>query len=79
MAVNPRRKARVAALQALYESDMSTHAALAALGQHERALDFLERVQPRGVLRWDVLKAPEFDSIRSHPRFQSLVGESRPR
>ncbi|MGH7547636.1 MAG: tetratricopeptide repeat protein [Gemmatimonadales bacterium] len=53
-------------------------AALAALGQHERALDFLERVQPRGVLRWDVLKAPEFDSIRSHPRFQRLVGESRP-
>jgi N utilization substance protein B len=31
MAVNPRRRARVAALQALYESDMSTHAALAAL------------------------------------------------
>jgi N utilization substance protein B len=31
MAVNPRRRARVAALQALYESDMSTHEALAAL------------------------------------------------
>jgi N utilization substance protein B len=31
MATNPRRRARVAALQALYESDMSTHAALAAL------------------------------------------------
>jgi N utilization substance protein B len=31
MAANPRRKARVAALQALYESDTSGHAALAAL------------------------------------------------
>lgn len=31
MAANPRRKARVAALQALYESDTSGHAALASL------------------------------------------------
>jgi N utilization substance protein B len=31
MSVNPRRKARVAALQALYEADMSSHAALASL------------------------------------------------
>jgi N utilization substance protein B len=31
MAVNPRRKARIAALQALYESDTSTHDTLAAL------------------------------------------------
>ena len=31
MSVNPRRKSRIAALQALYEADMSTHAALAAL------------------------------------------------
>jgi transcription antitermination protein NusB len=31
MTTNPRRRARIAALQALYESDMSTHAALAAL------------------------------------------------
>jgi N utilization substance protein B len=31
MSVNPRRRARIAALQALYESDMSSHTALAAL------------------------------------------------
>jgi N utilization substance protein B len=31
MSTNPRRKARVAALQALYESDMSSHETLAAL------------------------------------------------
>ena len=33
MAANPRRKARVAALQALYESDTSGHQALASLEQ----------------------------------------------
>jgi len=33
MGVNPRRKARIAALQALYESDTSTHDALAALAR----------------------------------------------
>jgi N utilization substance protein B len=33
MPTNPRRKARVAALQALYESDMSSHAALASLAR----------------------------------------------
>ena len=31
MAANPRRKARVAALQALYESDLSSHETLASL------------------------------------------------
>ncbi len=31
MSASPRRKSRIAALQALYESDMSSHAALAAL------------------------------------------------
>jgi N utilization substance protein B len=31
MSVNPRRKSRVAALQALYESDMSSHEPLSAL------------------------------------------------
>ena len=31
MSTSPRRKSRIAALQALYESDMSSHAALAAL------------------------------------------------
>jgi N utilization substance protein B len=33
MSVNPRRKSRIAALQALYESDMSSHEALAALAR----------------------------------------------
>jgi TolB-like protein len=53
-------------------------AALAALGDRERALDFLERVQPRGVQLVFELRAPEFDDIRSQPRFQRLVEESKP-
>ncbi len=53
-------------------------AALAALGDRERALDFLERVQPRGVQLVFELRAPEFDDIRSHPWFQRLVEESKP-
>lgn len=53
-------------------------AALVALGDRERALDFLERVGPRGVQLVFELRAPEFDDIRSHPRFQRIVEESKP-
>jgi TolB-like protein/Tfp pilus assembly protein PilF len=53
-------------------------AALAALGDRERALDFLERVQPRGVQLVFELRAPEFDAIRRQSRFQRLVEESKP-
>jgi TolB-like protein/Flp pilus assembly protein TadD len=54
-------------------------AALMALGERERALDFLERVQPRGAQLLFELRAPEFDDFRGDPRFQRLVEESRPR
>jgi TolB-like protein len=53
-------------------------AVLAALGDTERALDFLERVQPRGFHLLFELRAPEFDAIRNLPRFQRLLAESRP-
>jgi serine/threonine-protein kinase len=53
-------------------------AALAALGERERAIDFLERVQPRGFHFLFELRAPEFDAIRSQPRFQRLLEESKP-
>lgn len=54
-------------------------AALIAVERVEEALALLERVAPVGVLLWDSLRLPEFDPIRSHPRFQRLVEESRPR
>ena len=53
-------------------------AALVALGDRERALGFLERVQPRGAQLVFELRTPEFDEIRSHPRFQRLMEESKP-
>jgi len=51
--------------------------ALAAVGQPERALDVLERYT-RGPRLWRILRRPDFDPFRSHPRFQRLVEESRP-
>jgi TolB-like protein len=54
-------------------------AAMVAVGDRERALGFLEHVQPRGFQLVFELQAPEFDDIRNHARFQRLVEESRPR
>ena len=53
--------------------------ALIALGDHQAALDLLERLRPRGTWLWDQLQYPEFDAVRAHPRFLRLVEESRPR
>jgi formylglycine-generating enzyme required for sulfatase activity/TolB-like protein/cytochrome c-type biogenesis protein CcmH/NrfG len=52
--------------------------ALVALGESARALELLERVRPRGARLWYYLRAPEFDAIRSSPRFGKLVAESQP-
>ena len=54
-------------------------AALVALGNHERALEVLERIRPRGGRLGSFLRSPEFDALRTSPRFQRLVEESRPR
>jgi len=53
--------------------------ALIALGDHQEALDLLERLRPRGTWLWDQLQYPELDAVRAHPRFERLVEESRPR
>jgi adenylate cyclase len=52
--------------------------ALVALGEHERALDYLEQIRPRNGFLWLQLTTPEFDPIRDHPRFRRLIEESRP-
>ncbi len=45
---------------------------LVVMGEVEEALRLLESIRPRGVLLWANLRMPEFDPIRSNPRFQAL-------
>ncbi|HEY6108292.1 MAG TPA: tetratricopeptide repeat protein, partial [Gemmatimonadales bacterium] len=53
--------------------------ALVVAHEPERAIAFLERVEPRGIYLWWLLRWEEFDPIRADPRFQRLVDEARPR
>jgi tetratricopeptide (TPR) repeat protein len=53
-------------------------AALVASGQKDRALDLLERMQPRGARLWFTLTGPDFAPLRGSPRYQRLVAASRP-
>ena len=50
----------------------------AAIGQRREALDWLERVTPRGVVLWWTLQFPEADALRGEPRFQRVLNDSRP-
>ena len=51
----------------------------ALLGEHERALDGLERALEAGVAVGDWLRHdPDFESLRSHPRFQTIVKRIAP-
>jgi adenylate cyclase len=52
---------------------------LALLGESERALDGLERAIEAGVAVGDWIKHdPDFESLRSHPRFQAIVKRIAP-
>lgn len=52
--------------------------ALVALGDQDAAMDFLDRVRPRGAKLHFGLRMPEFDPLRANPRFQRLMAETRP-
>ncbi len=64
--------------EALLEERLLPVVAFVTLGDREEALNLLEHVRPRGARLWSGLRAPEFDSMRTEPRFQRLVEESRP-
>ena len=52
---------------------------LAQLGEHDRALDGLERSIRAGVSVGDwILHDPDFASLRDHPRFQAIVKRIAP-
>jgi tetratricopeptide (TPR) repeat protein len=53
-------------------------AGLMASGETRRALDWLERITPRGSLLWFNLMWPGFDPIRAEPRFRQLLEAVRP-
>jgi TolB-like protein len=45
---------------------------LVLLGDHDRALQLLERAPNAGRALWEVMRRPEFDAIRDTPRFRAL-------
>jgi len=52
---------------------------LAQLGEHDSALDGLERALVAGVAMTDWIKHdPDFESLRNHPRFQAIVKRITP-
>lgn len=51
---------------------------LVALGDTTRALDLIERAHPRGAMLWWNLRWPEFDALRTAPRFRRVVDASSP-
>jgi TolB-like protein/Tfp pilus assembly protein PilF len=58
----------------------ATNVAIALLvaGETSRALDVLERAEPRGLLLWVSIVPPVFDPLRSEPRYQRLIAEIQP-
>ncbi len=78
-----RAMAVVDSLLALDQGRFRAGWVLVALGEHERALDLLER--PKEIVsssfknRWRSLREPEFHALREHPRLQRLFREVRPR
>jgi tetratricopeptide (TPR) repeat protein len=53
-------------------------AALIGAGLVEQGMEVLERTEPKGGQLWSYMVLPEFDLVRSHPRFQRVLELSRP-
>jgi serine/threonine protein kinase len=53
--------------------------ALLALGRNREVLELLERSRPRGAQLWFYLRNPEFNVLRSDPRFLKVESEADPR
>ncbi len=64
-AANPRRKARIAALQALFEADVSKHEALAALDRlcEDAMLDTAQREFARALVEGVIDKREAIDDV----------------
>jgi len=52
--------------------------ALAQAGETDRAVDLLERLQPRGIVLHELLIPRGFDPLRGNPRFARLFAETQP-
>jgi TolB-like protein/Tfp pilus assembly protein PilF len=52
--------------------------ALAQAGEANRAVDLLERLQPRGIVLHELLLPRGFDPLRANPRFARLFAETQP-
>lgn len=53
--------------------------ALVAMGEPARAVELLERANPRGAWLWFYLQHPVLDEIREDPRFRRVIEEADPR
>jgi hypothetical protein len=52
--------------------------AWAALGDVDRVMDILDRVEPQGLTLWFFTRFPGFDPVRNDPRFARFVAELAP-
>lgn len=60
------------------EESVFLAAALAAVGDRDRALRVLERARPRGAHLFSDMQTSDLEMLRADPRFQRLASESRP-
>lgn len=60
------------------ESAIFLASALTAVGEQARAIEVLERAQPRGAHLFVDLRYADFDPLRAYAKFERIVSEARP-